>query len=597
MVANSRSSLMFLQSDYSRCASPVQGAQDAWEQEFERKRQRLQKRCKELSATFCPNSGQSPQGRAYQSAQRDHIHNSAAEEGPQGDPQSVVDETPQGVDSGGNRKYTSHTQTSYPVVPNCGRSEGHRHSTTCSQVKDDSGVAHDRHRLCLADLLSETRSPCQFTEHLNRGVPSDICIDRRYSDSSLTPHLASAVPLRLLLHCQGGIGTSTPSCDRSFVLLDPPVLPQPNCGAYPQYSSPNRTTLPHHATRRYSRDISTVGNYANYRDSHRHPRLPCDTHHRVRTGHRNTRLRGDSCCPPSHNGHCRYSNPASKIFYNRVGDTCKGIGRYQDQKIYPSGGNWYAPHNRSDKLRKSNRAHIQHKNRCYKMDGNTPTHAERVDPSFSVEDGDSLTPCGREEMTPGNSQDAPRTVAPLAKIDANYIDRLLSGHTVSLDVLKAPEFGSSETARYVISICREVFMGAIGAQLVYVVTSMMFGNIAAAIIVSLLCVQSAVCHCDGRPVAYVINGVLSMLVGTTVTVALCRDVAGLEPYRQDPVLNTMSYIYVPLCFLFGIFSFYLAHSNYDLQKQERRAIVQAVNRLLGERYRINERNLCVERSS
>ncbi|EDO05659.2 putative integral membrane protein [Babesia bovis T2Bo] len=225
------------------------------------------------------------------------------------------------------------------------------------------------------------------------------------------------------------------------------------------------------------------------------------------------------------------------------------------------------------------------------------TRHKQADASFPPEEAGFATPARRGNVTPVNSHEGPRALTPQSKIDSNYIDRLLSGQTVSLDVLKAAEFGSSESSRYIISICREVFMAVIGAQLVYVVTSVLFGNIAAAIIVTLLCVQSGVCHCDGRPVAYVINGVLSVLVATTITVALCRDVTGLEPYRQDPVLNMMSYIYVPLCFCFGIFSFFLAHNNYDLQKQERRAIVQAVNRLLGDRYRINEHNLSVERSS
>lgn len=204
----------------------------------------------------------------------------------------------------------------------------------------------------------------------------------------------------------------------------------------------------------------------------------------------------------------------------------------------------------------------------------------------------ALTPLGHRG---DHSHFTPRAVRPKGRVDAEYMDRITSGNAISLELLKAPELGSSESTRYTIAICREVFMGVIGAQMVYVVTSLMFGNIAAAVMVSLLCVQSAFCHCDGRPVAYVVNGLLCIIVAITVAVALSRNVSGLEPYRTDPVLHTMSYIYVPLSFVFGAFSFFLAYAYHGLHTQERRAIVHAVNRLVGDRYQVNENNLTLER--
>ncbi|ORM40432.1 uncharacterized protein BXIN_1854 [Babesia sp. Xinjiang] len=473
MVAASRSSLMFLQSDFSK---PSVNLQDSWHEELDRKRQSLKKRCKELDTVFGNKISKEVQ-----------LRNSTIGDG--------NDTSARYIDSVHEKRCPSCTPKSNPKVY-----DEQRHNTPGVDSK-----------------VSDIYERCRYvkTPVLERST------DRH---SSLTRDIPDSVPLRLWLACQADAGNSTPSCNRSLILLDPPA----KCRR-------KRTGFAKHLGRHFWRD-----NYRRYSSSVVAPK----SHHKCNLKHQ-------------------------KRYWNFP---------YCKDRFCPKGD-----------------SHSLYKNRYYKMD--TPMYRDRLDISSSVDDTDCASPDSRAVVTPGNSDVVARTMQPRIKIDSNYIDRLLSGQSVSLDVLKAPELGSSEAARYTISICREVFMAAIGAQMVYVVTSLMFGNVAAAIIVSLLCLQSALCHCDGRPMAYVINGVLSMLVGTTVTVALCRDVSGLEPYRRDPVLNTMSYIYVPLCFCFGIFSFYLAHSNYDLQKQERRAIVHAVNRLLGERYRVNERNLGVERST
>ncbi|AFZ80538.1 hypothetical protein BEWA_033950 [Theileria equi strain WA] len=177
--------------------------------------------------------------------------------------------------------------------------------------------------------------------------------------------------------------------------------------------------------------------------------------------------------------------------------------------------------------------------------------------------------------------------------DRVELDRLMS--KAGKELLIAPEIASNDKTRRLLSACREIFVAVIGAQLVYVITSLLFGNIASAIIVSLLTIQSTFCHCDGRPIAYVINGLLSLSIGITVCVALVRDVSGLEPFKTEPVLRSLSYIYIPLCFIFSLLSFFLACSFRHLHSREKKAIIQATNNLVGDGYHIDRKKLVINR--
>eukprot|EP00375_Theileria_parva_P002927 XP_765608.1 hypothetical protein [Theileria parva strain Muguga] len=71
------------------------------------------------------------------------------------------------------------------------------------------------------------------------------------------------------------------------------------------------------------------------------------------------------------------------------------------------------------------------------------------------------------------------------------------------DLLLAPEFASDERTRRFLSLSRELYVAMIGVQLVYILTALLFGNVALSIIVTLLMIQSCFCHADGRPVAYI----------------------------------------------------------------------------------------------
>ncbi|UKJ87641.2 hypothetical protein MACJ_000077 [Theileria orientalis] len=168
---------------------------------------------------------------------------------------------------------------------------------------------------------------------------------------------------------------------------------------------------------------------------------------------------------------------------------------------------------------------------------------------------------------------------------------------VGRDVLLAPEFASDERTRKFLSLFRELYVAIIGCQLVYVLTTLLFGNAALSIIVTLLLIQSCFCHADGRPMAYLVNGLLSLSIGITVIVALAQDVAGLEPFRTEPVLKTLSYVYIPLCFLFTLLSVFLALGFRRLHKNERKAIVNAANNLLGKEYFVDQKSLLISKRS
>ncbi|BAM38608.1 conserved hypothetical protein [Theileria orientalis strain Shintoku] len=168
---------------------------------------------------------------------------------------------------------------------------------------------------------------------------------------------------------------------------------------------------------------------------------------------------------------------------------------------------------------------------------------------------------------------------------------------VGRDVLLAPEFASDERTRKFLSLFRELYVAIIGCQLVYVLTTLLFGNAALSIIVTLLLIQSCFCHADGRPMAYLVNGLLSLAIGITVIVALAQDVAGLEPFRTEPVLKTLSYVYIPLCFLFTLLSVFLALGFRRLHQNERKAIVNAANNLLGKEYFVDQKSLLISKRS
>ncbi|KAK2197069.1 hypothetical protein BdWA1_000064 [Babesia duncani] len=174
------------------------------------------------------------------------------------------------------------------------------------------------------------------------------------------------------------------------------------------------------------------------------------------------------------------------------------------------------------------------------------------------------------------------------------LSRVITGNYISPNILGAPEIVSSFKTRSNLTICRELFVGIIGAQLVYMLTSLLFGNVPCAIIVSLACMQSIVCHCDARPLAYCVNAILTIAIACTILVSLITQVAGLEPFNTDPLLRILSYVYVPLCFVFAVISIYLAMAFRSLHKKERRAILEATSKLVGDAYTIDYTTLQIK---
>uniref|UniRef100_A0A3B0N5R4 Integral membrane protein, putative n=1 Tax=Theileria annulata TaxID=5874 RepID=A0A3B0N5R4_THEAN len=162
------------------------------------------------------------------------------------------------------------------------------------------------------------------------------------------------------------------------------------------------------------------------------------------------------------------------------------------------------------------------------------------------------------------------------------------------DLLLAPEFASDERTRRFLSLSRELYVAIIGCQVVYILTSLMFGNAPLSIIVTLLMIQSCFCHADGRPVAYIVNAFLSLAINITIIIALAQDISGLEPFRTEPVLKTLSYVYIPICFLFTALSVFLAFGFRRLRNSEKKTIINATNNLLGKRYHVDQKHLTVK---
>ncbi|CDR97850.1 hypothetical protein, conserved [Babesia bigemina] len=581
MAARSRSSLMCMQSDFEKSPSAACPEQDEWYRELERHRTCLKRRCKELKTAF--RSREHPQHTNGNCAEHSPVHRKARS--PVSTPVSAVhgDKALHGTLSDVGSGICEHLPSPRALLVTPSRNRGDPSNAT--PAPKHSGRRFDPRK----DRGAVLNSSCNGTahRHLRLQRSSSVGSARSFeggltSCPSYADSLSERIPINFLLACKKGIGAVTPSRNRSFTLVD--CLDRaPRLGTDSRHAHclHRRGGISKPYERSCVGDRYCVTNFDRQPESRRqkaqqfcggikgtdkgHEQRPHPFAHPDQPRKSGVASTRPTCCADrkAHGGHTNYPYRADRC--NHQGKDCRHCHRCH--------------HCYGDNFRMS------------RVSCTSPANNE-VGASLEATEGFSssareASPARRSE--PGSPSRAPR------QVDLQFIGNLLTGYHVNVDLLKAPELGSAESTRYVLSICREVFMGAIGAQVVYVVTSMLFGNIAAAIIVSLLCVQSAFCHCDGRPAAYVINGVLSLVVASTVTVALCTEVSGLEPYRVDPVLNTISYVYVPLCFAFGVFSFYLAHSNYDLHKRERQAIVYAVNRLLGDRFRVNQRDLTIER--
>ncbi|GBE62083.1 integral membrane protein [Babesia ovata] len=583
MAALSRSSLMCMQSDFQKPPSAAYPAQDEWYRELERHRTCLRRRCKELKTAFRPR--QHPQHTVDKCADRSQVCKQKAQS-PVSTPVSAVyrGKAFNGTLSDVESSIYEHQPSPKAVLvtPNHNRAD----PPNATPASRHTGRHFDVPKGRGAVFNPSNNGTAHLRRHLQRS--SSVGTARSFeggltSCSSSADSVNGHIPINFLLACKRGIGAITPSYNRSFTLVDcvdraPPLGPDPRHAHCVHRRG--GTSKPYERSR--VGDTSCVTNC---------DRLCEDRRQKLQTfcgdiKHQN-KSHGQGR-PNLHSHPCIPRKPPVAV----TQPTC-----LVDHKAHESYTNHPCrtdrhPHQGKD-YRNCHRCHHCYEN-DFRMNKETHMSPKNHEHGSSLDAAEDY-PLHSFEASPSRRSQAASPAGVTRQVDAQFVENLLTGHNVNVEVLKAPELGSTERTRHMLSVCREVFMGAIGAQVVYVVTSMLFGNVAAAIMVALLCIQSAFCHCDGRPMAYVINGVLSLVVASTVTVALCCDVAGLEPYRTDPVLNTMSYIYVPLCFAFGIFSFFLAHSNNDLHKRERQAIVYAVNRLLGDRFHVNQRNLTIER--
>ncbi|GIX65868.1 uncharacterized protein BcabD6B2_53030 [Babesia caballi] len=573
-----------ISSDFYR--SPCSFNRSLWEREFESHRRRLKSRCKNLKETFCADPRTSPQLPGNRHSRRPANKDKTRPPPAYYDPHSAWND-------GYHERSRETTRPNEDQEPSCTATPVR--STHDSRATPASRANVDR----CAELQDSRSSPglhCNpFHGNGSSNGTSNIDSRRRHSScSSLPPRVKGPTPLDLLLACKLGFGTSTASYGRPVNLIDRTERPfrvKRNLHQKPRrhnsFSRLTKAYCPGDASSIRSRSeiCDTTRNWPLYSSRFRTSRLRAPSDYSNLKSHYSVYQQDQptASLSPAANAHWIPDTPRYPGHRNHKGR--KALHRE------------HSHHHRTKprQLRRNHPVTTHYCHRCSRMGKGTCARSDDTDVCTSIDEADCLSSKYSEGDAFSKAHHAHRAMNAQMKVDEKFVDRMLSGHNVSMDLVRAPEHGSSETDRYIMSICREVFTGAIGGQLVYVVTSLIFGNVAAAIIVLLLCVQSAFCHCDGRPVAYVINGVLSILVGSIVTMALCRSVSGLEVYRDDPVLNTMSYIYVPLCFAFGGFSFFLAHSNRNLQKRERRAIVEAVNRLVGDRYHMNERSLALER--
>ncbi|CEL94331.1 unnamed protein product [Vitrella brassicaformis CCMP3155] len=113
---------------------------------------------------------------------------------------------------------------------------------------------------------------------------------------------------------------------------------------------------------------------------------------------------------------------------------------------------------------------------------------------------------------------------------------------------------------------RELFVGLLGAQGVFVYINFIFANFSGALLTTMALLAGIYTHCDCRVATFLLNALVQFVLMIVVAVSVAVEFPGFGAYQQHETLHSVSIGHVPLIFLFGVYSLYLAINEWLFPK-------------------------------
>ncbi|KAF7457085.1 putative transmembrane protein [Cryptosporidium felis] len=114
-----------------------------------------------------------------------------------------------------------------------------------------------------------------------------------------------------------------------------------------------------------------------------------------------------------------------------------------------------------------------------------------------------------------------------------------------------------EVPNYVVFL-RELFVGMIGVQGVYIFVNFIFKNYPGSLLSMLLTITAIYTHFDRRFATYSLNIGVELLLGMAIGFSIYSPVQGFEKYFDDPDLKRITLPQLVYCGIFALISTLLA---------------------------------------
>lgn len=145
------------------------------------------------------------------------------------------------------------------------------------------------------------------------------------------------------------------------------------------------------------------------------------------------------------------------------------------------------------------------------------------------------------------------------------------------ELLEALNTEKTLKLRKILRIMREFYIGFIGVQLIYFITTILMGmsNIYLIQIFSLSCTIFSIL--DANYHGYMLNGFINFIISILFTLACAQAIAGFEDLKTNSTLKNIAISNVVLLFLFSILSFVNGFYIYKLHSTEKKCIQKVIN--------------------
>ncbi|SOV21626.1 conserved Plasmodium protein, unknown function [Plasmodium sp. DRC-Itaito] len=126
--------------------------------------------------------------------------------------------------------------------------------------------------------------------------------------------------------------------------------------------------------------------------------------------------------------------------------------------------------------------------------------------------------------------------------------------------------------RKILRIMRELYIGFIGLQLIYLITYILFGNnnVYLIQIISMSCTLFSLL--DANYHGYLLNGFIDICIAIFLNIAILQDISGFKTLQSNDVLKNITISNIVLLYFFSAFSFLNSYFIYKLHSLEKKSI-------------------------